>query len=350
MQTPDGRYVITYNGEIYNFQELRAELEARGYRFHSRTDTEVLLHAFAAWGVDALKRFNGMFAFALWDRRERTSDARPRSLRHQAALLLAGTARSFCSLRGQGLSASSRISAGRDRSGGLARVFHVPEFLHDRTLLKGVRTASGRLLSHAARPIPPPARCRSRFAIGTFASRSRANARSEADYLRRARSPVPAGRQPPARMRRRRRRLSVRRHGFGIDHRDRREVAQSHAHLHVRLRPQLGVRHRAWISTSAQPRNACRTPSRPSTTRWCSRPATWSACCRSSPGISRSRASGRAIRTSTPRSSRASSSRSCFGHRRRRAVRRLSVALLPGRRQRRLRALHRQVLTSSGSA
>lgn len=71
MQTLDGRYVISFNGEIYNFQELRVELEAHGYQFHSRTDTEVLLNALAAWGVDAMRRFNGMFAFALWDRREK---------------------------------------------------------------------------------------------------------------------------------------------------------------------------------------------------------------------------------------------------------------------------------------
>jgi len=68
MMSADGRYVITYNGEIYNFQELRAELEAAGQRFRSRTDTEVLLQAFAAWGEACLERLNGMFAFAIWDR------------------------------------------------------------------------------------------------------------------------------------------------------------------------------------------------------------------------------------------------------------------------------------------
>ena len=71
MQSPDGRYVISYNGEIYNFQELRLELEARGHRFRSRTDSEVALLALAEWGPAALARFNGMFALALWDRRER---------------------------------------------------------------------------------------------------------------------------------------------------------------------------------------------------------------------------------------------------------------------------------------
>jgi asparagine synthase (glutamine-hydrolysing) len=68
MVTRDGRYALVYNGEIYNFQELRAELEALGYQFHSRTDTEVVLHAYAEWGEGSLERFNGMFAFAIWDK------------------------------------------------------------------------------------------------------------------------------------------------------------------------------------------------------------------------------------------------------------------------------------------
>jgi asparagine synthase (glutamine-hydrolysing) len=71
MLTGDGRYALTYNGEIYNFQELRAELEARGHRFHSRTDSEVLLYAYAEWGEKALDRLNGMFAFAIWDKQTR---------------------------------------------------------------------------------------------------------------------------------------------------------------------------------------------------------------------------------------------------------------------------------------
>ncbi len=71
MTTPDGRYTIVYNGEIYNFRELRAELEARGVRFVSRSDTEVLLAAFSIWGLECLNRLNGMFAFAIWDRADR---------------------------------------------------------------------------------------------------------------------------------------------------------------------------------------------------------------------------------------------------------------------------------------
>lgn len=68
MTTRDGRYVLTYNGEIYNFNEIRADLQARGYRFNSRTDSEVLLYAFAHWGPAILRRLNGMFAFAIWDK------------------------------------------------------------------------------------------------------------------------------------------------------------------------------------------------------------------------------------------------------------------------------------------
>jgi asparagine synthase (glutamine-hydrolysing) len=71
MATEDGRFVIVYNGEIYNFQELRIELEALGHRFHSRTDSEVVLKSLAQWGPDALNRFNGMFALALWDKLKR---------------------------------------------------------------------------------------------------------------------------------------------------------------------------------------------------------------------------------------------------------------------------------------
>jgi asparagine synthase (glutamine-hydrolysing) len=68
MTTAMNQYVITYNGEIYNFQELRIELEALGYHFRSRTDTEVALYAYQEWGEKCLDRFNGMFAFAIWDR------------------------------------------------------------------------------------------------------------------------------------------------------------------------------------------------------------------------------------------------------------------------------------------
>jgi len=71
MPWDDGRYWITYNGEVYNFPELRRELEREGRRFRSSSDAEVVLAAFARWGAACLDRFIGMFAFAVWDARER---------------------------------------------------------------------------------------------------------------------------------------------------------------------------------------------------------------------------------------------------------------------------------------
>jgi asparagine synthase (glutamine-hydrolysing) len=72
MITGDHRYVLSYNGEIYNYREIRTELEALGHWFRSQTDSEVVLNALAHWGPDALLKFNGMFGLALWDRKEKT--------------------------------------------------------------------------------------------------------------------------------------------------------------------------------------------------------------------------------------------------------------------------------------
>lgn len=67
----DGSIQIVFNGEIYNFVELRSELEAFGHRFKTRSDTEVIVHAYEQWGTACVSRFNGMFAFAIWDTKRR---------------------------------------------------------------------------------------------------------------------------------------------------------------------------------------------------------------------------------------------------------------------------------------
>jgi asparagine synthase (glutamine-hydrolysing) len=72
MLSPDGRYSMVFNGEIYNYRELREQLRGLNYEFRTDSDAEVLLTAFSHWGAESLGRLNGMFAFAIWDNRERT--------------------------------------------------------------------------------------------------------------------------------------------------------------------------------------------------------------------------------------------------------------------------------------
>ncbi|HEX8117738.1 MAG TPA: asparagine synthase (glutamine-hydrolyzing), partial [Pyrinomonadaceae bacterium] len=73
MRSADGRFTVTFNGEIYNYRELRRRLEGSGREFRTDTDTEVMLEAFAEWGVEgSLQHLNGMFGFAVWDEREKT--------------------------------------------------------------------------------------------------------------------------------------------------------------------------------------------------------------------------------------------------------------------------------------
>jgi asparagine synthase (glutamine-hydrolysing) len=71
MSYANGRYWITYNGEVFNFSELKKELMAKGFTFVSDTDTEVILASYIAWGKDCLHKFNGMWAFAIWDTQEK---------------------------------------------------------------------------------------------------------------------------------------------------------------------------------------------------------------------------------------------------------------------------------------
>ena len=67
----DGRIWIAYNGEVYNFPELKKELEKKGHKFRSKSDTETVVHSYEEWGEDFVKKLRGMFAFAIWDEREK---------------------------------------------------------------------------------------------------------------------------------------------------------------------------------------------------------------------------------------------------------------------------------------
>lgn len=156
MSTADGRYTITFSGEIYNFAELRRELQQHGAVFRSQSDTEVILHGFQQSGSALVPRLRGMFAFAIWDDQERVCvlardpfGLKPLYFHHAAdgALLFASEVRA--------LAASRLVARDLDSDGlhGYLRTGTVPE---PSTLLKGVaaleagRTAEwrgGRLLS-----------------------------------------------------------------------------------------------------------------------------------------------------------------------------------------------------------
>ena len=138
MATSDGRFVISYNGEVYNFRELRTELETLGHQFHSRTDSEVVLHTYAEWSTAAFTRFNGMFALAIWDSKRRE-------------LVLArdryGVKPIYYTRTGNAFLVGSEIKAfvehpdfdtRMDREG-LVEYFTFQNFFTDRTLFEGVR-------------------------------------------------------------------------------------------------------------------------------------------------------------------------------------------------------------------
>jgi len=70
MGSEDGTLWLTYNGEVYNFKEIKKELEKKGYRFRGNSDTEVVLKSFQEWGINCVDKFRGMFSFAVWDQKK----------------------------------------------------------------------------------------------------------------------------------------------------------------------------------------------------------------------------------------------------------------------------------------
>ena len=141
MSTPDGRFTLAYNGEVYNYGVLRHELEGLGERFRSSGDTEVVLRALARWGEGALARLNGAFALALWDARERRLLlARDRVGLRPLYFTEAGGDLLFAS-EIKGILASGRVKAALDGPA-LAELFRFQNVWSQRTLFSGVLPVS----------------------------------------------------------------------------------------------------------------------------------------------------------------------------------------------------------------
>ena len=136
MSSSDRRYWITFNGEIYNFRELRDQLAAAGHVFRTRSDTEVILHLWEEHGTDCLPMLDGMFAFAIYDRVAERLDAGARSLRGQAAVLCPGGRFPPVRQRDQGDSGQRAVAAA-DQPAGAGRVFRLSEHLRPADAVQG---------------------------------------------------------------------------------------------------------------------------------------------------------------------------------------------------------------------
>lgn len=138
MATEDGNFVITYNGEVYNFQELRLELESLGYKFRSKNDTEAILYAYTHWGSECLTRFNGMFAFAIWDKtKQELFLARDRYGIKPLYYTFVGLTFIFASEQ-KAIIQHPAVQREIDLEG-LVEYFTFQNIFTDRTLLKGIR-------------------------------------------------------------------------------------------------------------------------------------------------------------------------------------------------------------------
>ena len=181
MLSADGRLALSYNGEIYNFREVRAELEAFGHLFRTESDTEVVLAAWRQWGPDCLSRFNGMFAFALYDEdRDSLFLARDRlGVKPLYWTILSDDAFAFASEL-KGLLAHPLLRRGPSRSAidDYLALGYVPD---DACMVEGVgKLAAGHyLLVRRGRPVPKPVQ----WWDVDFSNPSRASARALEEEL-----------------------------------------------------------------------------------------------------------------------------------------------------------------------
>lgn len=138
MQSLDGRFILSYNGEVYNYKELRMELERLGHKFSSQTDSEVVLFSLIQWGSEALEKFNGMFALAFWDDYKKTLFvARDRYGIKPLYYYCSNNLFAFASEQ-KSILQHPRVKNSIDKEG-LMEYFTFQNFLSDRTLLDNIK-------------------------------------------------------------------------------------------------------------------------------------------------------------------------------------------------------------------
>ena len=203
LSNEDGSLWIVFNGEIFNYLELRAELEALGHRFRTRSDTEVIVHAWEAWGEDAFRRFNGQWAVALWDRRAGALVLSRDPLGVRPLCFCEHDGRLYFASEAKALFAAEGGIPRRLDPRGLAEVFTFWSAVPPRTVFAGVAElepghlriyADGRVADHAFRePRYPEGDAGSfRGTLGDAVSATRV-ALEQATRLRVLRADVPVG-------------------------------------------------------------------------------------------------------------------------------------------------------------
>ncbi len=138
LQNDAGTLSIVYNGELYNFRELREELEAMGFAFRTRSDTEVVLRSFERWGVECLARFNGMFAFAIWDAPARTLFAARDRIGEKPLYYFADTRRLIFASEVKAILADPTVPRGIDPEG-LSNFLAFGHAVAPSTMYQGIR-------------------------------------------------------------------------------------------------------------------------------------------------------------------------------------------------------------------